>query len=105
MNRIRFQAMWFTLSLSIAFPSHAAEQKFVSLFDGKTLDGWTINCPRGFKPLTFGSGVGRRNRKKCPLTSTSSHFTVVGQIRKPLRAGACCCEETRYSGIGELPKR
>ena len=39
------------------------------------------------------------------LTSTSSHFTVVGQIRKPLRAGACCCEETRYSGIGELPKR
>ena len=30
MNRFRFQAMWFTLSLSIAFSTHAAEQGFVS---------------------------------------------------------------------------
>ena len=44
MNRFSFQAMWFILSLSIAFPANAAEQGFVSLFDGKTLNGWTVNC-------------------------------------------------------------
>ena len=44
MNRIRLQAMWFILSLSIAVPAHAVEQGFISLFDGKTLNGWTINC-------------------------------------------------------------
>ena len=44
MNRIRCQAMWFTLSLSIAFPTHAAEQGFVSLFDGPTRSTATSYC-------------------------------------------------------------
>jgi hypothetical protein len=43
MNRIRLQVIWFVLSLSVALPAHAAEEDFVALFDGKTLEGWTIN--------------------------------------------------------------
>ena len=44
MSPMRFAAIWFVVSLSIALPAQAAEEGFVSLFDGKTLQGWTVNC-------------------------------------------------------------
>ena len=44
MKRICFPAICLVLALSIAFPARAAEPGFVSLFDGKSLNGWTINC-------------------------------------------------------------
>jgi hypothetical protein len=39
-----FARTWLLLLLGAAMPVRADEPGFVSLFDGKTLDGWTINC-------------------------------------------------------------
>jgi hypothetical protein len=44
MSRIRRKLLWFALLLSAPAVSVAAEEGFTPLFDGKTLDGWTINC-------------------------------------------------------------
>jgi len=44
MKRVCLSTMWLILGLSVAAPAHAGEPGFVSLFDGKTLAGWTINC-------------------------------------------------------------
>ena len=44
MNRTILSAIGLTFTLSIASPAKTAEPGFVSLFDGKTLNGWTINC-------------------------------------------------------------
>lgn len=44
MNRTVLSAIGLTFTLSFASPAQTAEPGFVSLFDGKTLNGWTINC-------------------------------------------------------------
>ena len=44
MNRGYLPVICVVLSLLVGAPAGAAEPGFVSLFDGKTLDGWTINC-------------------------------------------------------------
>jgi hypothetical protein len=44
MNRMLFSAIGLILALSLASPAQTAEPGFVSLFDGETLNGWTINC-------------------------------------------------------------
>ena len=44
MNRIYLPLICILASLSVGAPARADEPGFVSLFDGKTLDGWTINC-------------------------------------------------------------
>jgi len=44
MSRIHLPLVCFIFSLSAGIPLHADEPGFVSLFDGKTLKGWTVNC-------------------------------------------------------------
>ena len=44
MNRIYLPVVCVVLSLSLGALLHADEPGFVSLFDGKTLKCWTINC-------------------------------------------------------------
>ena len=44
MNLTQLPVVCVVLSLSLGTPLHAGEPGFVSLFDGKTLKGWTINC-------------------------------------------------------------
>ncbi|MFH1922096.1 MAG: DUF1080 domain-containing protein [Planctomycetota bacterium] len=44
MNRIGLPVICVVLGLSLGAPACAGEPGFLSLFDGKTLDGWTINC-------------------------------------------------------------
>jgi 3-keto-disaccharide hydrolase len=44
MNRIYLPLFSIVLGVLTGVPTPAAEPGFVSLFDGKTLNGWTINC-------------------------------------------------------------
>jgi hypothetical protein len=44
MKHACFAMMWPVVLLAAAGQGRADEPGFVSLFDGKTLDGWTINC-------------------------------------------------------------
>ena len=44
MNRIYLPLFSIVLGVLTGVPTPATEPGFVSLFDGKTLDGWTINC-------------------------------------------------------------
>jgi uncharacterized membrane-anchored protein len=44
MNRICFPVVCIVLGLSVGAAAYADEPGFISLFDGKTLDGWTIDC-------------------------------------------------------------
>jgi len=43
MKRVYLALACVVLSLSVGAPLHADEPGFVSLFDGKTLKGWTVN--------------------------------------------------------------
>ena len=44
MNRTILSTIGLIFTLSFVSPAKTAEPGFVSLFDGRTLNGWTINC-------------------------------------------------------------
>lgn len=52
MNSVRYVFCLAVLSMAV---SARGEESFTPLFDGKTLDGWTVKCKPKDKPLTFWS--------------------------------------------------
>jgi len=84
MRLVRRSAPWAAILMLATMPSFAAEEGFTPLFDGKTLNGWTINClPKdrelGVKAWTVDQGtilantMGHKDHFYIWLTTNKEH--------------------------------
>jgi hypothetical protein len=105
MRRVKRASLWIAVLLLIPVPSPAAEEGFTSLFDGKTLDGWTINClpkdrQRANRDWTVDRGtilantVGRKDHFYILLATNKEYGDFVFRFRVQIERGV-----TGNSGI------